>query len=113
MSFSTLIRSDAAPATEGYGNTRDSLTVTGARIADNEICEGDYRQQMALILKDKDRERAGKRLQQFWDAYLANFPTGGKEWHAGQDRLFAMLNGVTRGKLTAWLGYLTPAKKAA
>ena len=112
MALATMIRVDTT-ATEGYATDRSSLTVTGDRIADNDICEGDYREQMARILKIKDRETAGRKLQEFWDAYLAHFPSGSKQWHIAQERLFAMLNGVTRGKLTDWLGYLKGNKKAA
>jgi hypothetical protein len=113
MQVSTLIRSDRTE-TDGYGSAgQNSLTQTIDRIADNDICEGDYRAKMEEILQGKDKEQAKIRLARFWDWYLSHFESGSKEWHIAQERLFAMLNGVTRGKIWYWLKCVTRKEVAA
>ncbi len=112
MALASMIRVDTN-ATAGYATDRSSLTVTGDRIAENDICEGDYRATMSKILKGKDTEKAGQQLMAFWEAYLSHFPSGSAQWHAGQERLYTMLNSVTMGKITKWLPYFRKMKKAA
>ncbi len=105
MAFASMLRADPTH-TEGYGNTRDSLAASQDRYDDNEICEGDFKATLTRILSDKDRKRAGQQLNRFWAKYLSHFKSGSAQWHAGQNRLFAMLSSVTCGKIENWLGYL-------
>ncbi len=117
MAFACMIRSNAAPATEGYGNTRDSLAITGDRIDDNDVCEGDFVKYLKDTLKatgkDKDLERAGRLVGEFWAKYMAHFASGTPNYYAAQNRLYSILSRATVGKIQDWLGFYAALQRAA
>jgi hypothetical protein len=117
MSFACMIRSNAAPATEGYGNTRDSIAITGDRIDDNEICEGDFVKYLKETLKntrtEQDFERAGRLVGEFWAKYMTCFASGTPNYYAAINRLYSILSRATTGPIDKWLGFYAAMQRAA
>jgi hypothetical protein len=117
MSMGSMVRSDIADKTAGYGNTRTGVAVTTEYLADNEVCEGimigpkwnrrplppqnGEPPSMLFILdgvlKMKDPER-GAKLDELRAAWLKPHTHGTTSWYIASNRFNAMITELGSGR---------------